>query len=122
MAVGVSNGGGAEDVSVQAAERAIQSGTSIYPTLDSGFWNYLTQPLSPPQNNWQMYYRQAGMFVQYLHDSDPIAFTHLLEALKNTKDLQQAWSIAYKKNLDEMWLQFVKEIQGRATKYNTQKS
>ena len=62
------------------------------------------------------------MFVQYLHDSDPIAFTHLLEALKNTKDLQQAWSIAYKKNLDEMWLQFVKEIQGRATKYNTQKS
>jgi hypothetical protein len=122
MAVGVSNGGGAEDVSVQAAERAIRSGTTIHPTLNSGFWNYLTQPLSPPQNNWQMYYRQAGMFVQYLHDSDPIAFTHLLEALKNTKDLQQAWSIAYKNNLDEMWLQFVKEIQGKATEQNTQKS
>lgn len=52
------------------------------------------------------------MFVQYLHDSDPIAFAHLLEALRNTKDLKQAWSIAYKKNLDELWLQFITEIRG----------
>ena len=115
MGVWVSNGGGAETVSVQAAERAIRSGITIHPTLNSGFWNYLTQPPSPPENNWHMYYRQAGMFVQYLHDSDPIAFAHLLDALRKTKDLQQAWSIAYKKNLDEMWLQFVKEIQSRNT-------
>lgn len=115
MGVWVSNGGGAEDVSVQAAEQAIRSGITIYPTLNSGFWNYLTQPPSPPENNWHMYYRQATMFVQYLHDSDPIAFAHLLEALRLTKDMQPAWSIAYKKSVDEMWLQFIKEIQSRNT-------
>ena len=115
MGVWVSNGGGAENVSVQAAEQAIRSGTTIHPTLNSGFWNYLTQTPSPPENNWHMYYRQAGMFVQYLHDSDPIAFAHLLEALRLTKDMQSAWSIAYKKSVDEMWLQFIKEIQSRNT-------
>lgn len=122
MGVWVSNGGGAENVSVQAAGRAIRSGTTIHPTLNSGFWNYLTHPPSPRENNWYMYYRQAGMFIQYLHDSDPIAFAHLLDALRNTKDLQQAWSIAYKKNLNEMWLQFVKEIQGKSTEQNSHKS
>ncbi len=120
MGVWVSNGGGAENVSVQAAERAIRSGATIHPTLHSGFWSYLTQSPSPPENNWHMYYRQAGMFIQYLHDNDPVAFTHLLDALRNTKDLQQSWSIAYKKNLDEMWLQFVKEIQGKSTDQNRQ--
>jgi hypothetical protein len=115
MGVWVSNGGGAENVSIQTAEQAIRSGTTIHPTLSSGFWNYLTQPPLPPENNWHMYYRQAGMFVQYLHDNDPMAFAHLLEALRNAKDLQQAWSIAYKRNVGEMWLQFVKEIQIRNT-------
>lgn len=113
MGVWLSNGGGAENVSVQAAEQAIRNGTTIHPSLNSGFWNYLTQPPSPPENNWHMYYRQSGMFVQYLHDSDPIAFAHLLEALRLTKDMQPAWSIAYKKSVDEMWLQFIKEIQSR---------
>lgn len=115
MAVWVSNGGGAEQVSVQAAEQAIRNGTTIHPTLNTGFWNYLTQPPSPPENNWHMYYRQSGMFVQYLHDSDPIAFSNLLEALRLTKDMQPAWSIAYKKSVDEMWLRFIKEIQSRNT-------
>lgn len=121
LAVWVSNGGGAENVSVQAAEQAIRTGTTIHPTLNSGLWNYLTQTQSPPENNWHMYYRQAGMFVQYLHDSDPIAFTHLLEALRTTKDLQQAWPIAYKQNLDELWSQFVKEIQDKSTEQNRRK-
>lgn len=112
MGVWASNGGGAENVSVEAAQQAIRSGITIQPTLNSGLWNYLTQPASPPENNWHMYYRQAGMFVQYLHDSDPVAFAHLLEALRNTKDLKQAWSIAYKKNLDDLWLQFITEIRG----------
>lgn len=121
LAVWVSNGGGAESVSVQAAEQAIRTGTTIHPTLNSGLWSYLAHPPSPPENNWAMYYRQAGMFVQYLHTKDTIAFTHLLEALRNTKDLKQAWPIAYKQNLDELWSQFVKEIQGKSTEQNVQK-
>jgi hypothetical protein len=112
MGVWASNGGGAENVSVEAAQQAIRSGITIQPTLNSGLWNYLTQPPSPPENNWYMYYRQAGMFVHYLHDSDPTAFAHLLEALRNTKDLKKAWSIAYTVSLDERWAQFIKEIQG----------
>lgn len=112
MGVWVSNGGGAETVSVQAAEQAIRNGISIHPTLNTGFWNYLTQAPSPPDNNWHMYYRQSGMFVQYLHDCDTIAFAHLLEALRLSKDMQAAWSIAYKKSVEEMWLQFINEVKG----------
>ena len=62
----VSNGGGAENVSVQAAEQAIRNGTTIHPTLDAGIWNYITQPPSAPGNDWHMYYRQAGMTVGLL--------------------------------------------------------
>jgi hypothetical protein len=118
MGVWVSSGGGAETVSVQAAEQTIRSGNTIYPTLKSGLWNYLTQSISPPQNNWHLYYRQAGMFVQYLRDEDPNAFTNLLDALRKTKGLQQAWSITYKINIDEMWSQFVKRIQDKSAKQN----
>ena len=116
MGVWVSDGGGAETVSVQAAEQAIRSGTTIHPTLNTGFWNYLTKSPSPPENSWNMYYRQAGMFIQHLHDSDPIAFSHLLEALRNTKDLQQAWPVVYKESLDVVWLHFVGGVRGKSTK------
>lgn len=113
MGVWVSGGGGAENVSVEAAEQAIRAGTTIHPTLDSGLWNYLTRSPSAPENNWHLYYRQAGMFVQYLHDRDPLAFAHLLDALRTSKDLQQAWPLAYTVSLDEAWLQFVRGIQDR---------
>lgn len=122
MAVWVSNGGGAENITTQAAEQAIRSGAAIRLTLNTGLWNYLTHPPSPPENNWHMYYRQAGMFVEYLHDSDRSAFANLLEALRNTKDLQQAWSIAYKRSVDEIWLQFVKGIQAKSTEQNGRKN
>lgn len=113
MGVWASKGGGAERVSVETAEQAIRNGTTIQPTLNSGFWNYLTQPPFVPGNDWHMFYRQSGMFVQYLHDHDPMAFGHLLEALRSTKDLQQAWPMAYNKSVDELWLQFTQEIQGK---------
>lgn len=122
LAVWVSNGGGAESVSVQAAEQAIRTGTTIRPTLNSGLWNYLVHPPLPPENNWAMYYRQAGMFVHYLHAKDTNAFIHLLEALKNTKDLEKAWPIAYKQSPDELWSEFVKEIKDKNTEQDLQKN
>jgi len=123
MGVWASNGGGAEKASVQAAEQALRNGTSIRPTLNSGFWNYLTQSPSVPGNDWHMFYRQSGMFVQYLHDHDPVAFAHLLEALRSTKDLQQAWPIAYQKSVDELWSQFIKEIRSHGpSSHNSQEA
>lgn len=121
LAVWASNGGGAEDVSVQAAEQAIRNGRTINPTLNSGFWNYLTEPPLPPENNWHMYYRQSGIFVQYLHDADPAGFNRLLDALRSTKVFQTAWSAAYGKNLDELWTQFIKGIQGKSTEQDGQR-
>ena len=110
MAVWTSNGGGAERVSVQAAEKAIQAGTTIHPTLNTGIWNYITQAPSVPGNDWHMFYRQSGMFIQYLHDHDPTAFANLLDALRQTKDLRPAWTIAYKRNVDKLWGEFIKKI------------
>ena len=122
VAVWVSDGGGAENVSVQAAEKAIKAGKAVHPTLDSGFWNYLTQSPSLPDNNWHMFYRQSGMFVQYLHDDDPIAFARLFEALKTTKNLKQAWSIAHKESPEDIWLEFLRKIQGKSSEESDQKS
>ena len=122
VAVWVSDGGGAENVSVQAAEKAIKAGKAVHPTLDSGFWNYLTQSPSLPDNNWHMFYRQSGMFVQYLHDDDPIAFARLFEALKTTKNLKQAWSIAHKRSPEDIWLEFLRKIQGKGSEESDQKS
>jgi hypothetical protein len=116
MGVWASHGGGAERVSVQDAEQAILNGTTIHPTLNAGIWNYITQSPSAPGNDWHMFYRQSGMFIQYLHDHDPAAFASLLDALRRTKDLRSAWTIAYKKSVDELWGKFIKEIQSVNTK------
>jgi len=111
MAVWASNGAGAERVSIQAAAKAILAGATIRPTLNTGIWDYLTQTTSAPGNDWHMFYRQSGMFIQYLHDHDPAAFANLLDALRQTKDLRPAWTIAYKRSVDELWGEFINKIQ-----------
>jgi len=113
LAVWASNGSGAERVNVREAEIAILNGTTIHPTLNSGIWNYITETPSVPGNDWHMFYRQSGIFVHYLHDRDPAEFAQLLDALRRTKDLQPAWTIAYKESVDDVWAHFVRELKNR---------
>lgn len=110
MSVWASQGGGAERVTVRAAKEAIRKGETIRPTLDAGIWNYIFRSPHVPGNDWHMFYRQSGMFIQYLHDSDSVGFVKLLDALRLHKNLRQAWPLAYRESLDDVWWQFVQEI------------
>lgn len=106
MGVWVSDGGGAEKASPAMAEQAIRAGSMIEPTLDTGLWAFLTQAPTAPDNNWYLFYRQSGMFVQYLHDNDPGAFRALLAALRRTGDLRTAWPQAYADSPQTLWDRF----------------
>lgn len=116
MGVWVSDGGGAEKASVEAAEQAILSGSMIETPLDSGLWAFLTQTPAAPDNNWYQYYRQSGMFVQYLHDTDPEAFSALLAALRQHHSLRAAWSATYADSPETLWARLVDDIRHRQSR------
>jgi hypothetical protein len=112
LAVWVSGGGGAETLSENKAEAAISAGLRLHPTLDSGLWAYLSTP-SEQGLGGVMFYRQSGMFIQYLHDKDPDAFGRLLEALRRDRDLKQAWRDTYPDDVNVSWDRYVNSILNR---------
>lgn len=109
LAVWASGGGGAEKVSVEEACRAIAAGASLRPVPDGGYWAYRTQRAADFGIGWPMFYRQAGMFVEYLHDSDPEGFARLLSELRQSGNLKEAWRRTYAEDVAAAWGRFVLE-------------
>ena len=74
----VSDGGGAEFVSEEEARAAIERGECIAiddtGSLSTLEVRYARAPPGTPSHLTVMAYRQAGMFVTYLHDSDAAGF------------------------------------------------
>lgn len=105
LAVYVSNGGGAENVSVEAARDAISQGKHFVPEA--------TQSWVGPKHaasyglDAHMYYRQAALFVEHLHDSEPAAFERLIRSLAGGAQFDSSVRSAYAKPLDELWVGFL---------------
>ena len=112
LAVMVSQGGGAANVSEAVAREALRKGHAITVRDATGLFGF---PFDPPQDRnlfplnpigQHMIYRQAGMFVAYLRARDPPAFRKLLDALLEGTQFRAAFESSYGTSLSEVWRGF----------------
>jgi hypothetical protein len=113
LAVMVSGGGGAELVSEEEARTAIQRG-EVIAIDDAGSLQSLGDirfdraPLktAPSWYPVVMAYRQAGMFVSYLRESDAPAFEHMMNAILDGRPFAEAVAVSYRQDVHGLWKEF----------------
>jgi hypothetical protein len=114
LAVMLSGGGGAELVSEEEARTAIQRGEKIV-INDAGSPLKATDvPLEKePENRPPWYpgvlaYREAGMFVNYLRESDKPAFDRMMNAILDDRPFTEAVTVGYHDDVRSLWEKFIK--------------
>lgn len=114
LAVMVSGGGGAELVSEAEARAAIQRGERLV-IDDAGSLTKLTDVrlAKEPENRPPWYpvvlaYREAGMFVNYLRESDRPAFGRMMKAILDDHPFREALAVGYDDNVQSLWQKFIK--------------
>ena len=105
LAVLISDGGGAENVSSEAALEAIRQGKYFVPE-SSQSWLF-PKSASSYGLDAHMYYRQAALFVGFMRDENPPAFESLIKAIAVRTKFAAAVQTAYGKSLDELWNAFL---------------
>lgn len=113
LAVMVSDGGGAELVSDEEARQAIHRGEQIE-INDAGSLFNLTEirfARAPAQQDPAWYptvlaYREAGMFVSYLRESDRAAFDRMMKDVLDGRIFAEAMRDAYHSDAKELWGKF----------------
>jgi hypothetical protein len=113
LAVMASEGGGAEFVSEEESRAAIERGeriaiddTESLSTLLAGI-RYERAPLAAtPSHQIVMAYRQAGMFVSYLHDSDAAGFARMINAILDGRPFVEAMDAGYHQDVHALWQKF----------------
>jgi hypothetical protein len=113
LAVMVSEGGGAEFVSEAEARDALRRGDRI--AMESkGSWRNLTainfeNPSATPNGLRAMLgYRQAGLFVTFLHDRDAAGFARMMAVVLDGRPLTEAVSAGYGGDLRTLWADFLR--------------
>src|SRR5262245_3807809 len=112
LAVMVSEGGGAELVSEQEARTAIQRGEQIV-IEDSGSLQDLVgirlEKAPAKTESWYpvvLAYRQAGMFVTFLRESDAPAFDRMMSAILDGRAFREAVTLGYHDDVRSLWQKF----------------
>jgi hypothetical protein len=113
LAVMVSGGGGAEFVSETEARDAIRRGDRI--AIDSeGSWRNLTginfenPSATADGSRVMMAYRQAGLFVTFLHDRDAAGFARMMAAVLDGRQFGAAVMAGYGRDLSSLWADFLR--------------
>jgi hypothetical protein len=114
LAVMVSEGGGAELVSAKEARAAIQRGEQIA-INDAGSLQNLVEirfdrapaKATPSWYPVALAYRQAGMFVGYLRESDTPAFDRMMNAILDGRAFAEAVDIGYHDDINSLWQRFI---------------
>lgn len=116
LAVMISGGGGAEGVSELQARDAIRRGDHIVIESSSSLLNlgavkFVQRPEIPDTSfRIQLAYRQAGMFVTFLHDTNPVGFARMMDAILDSRPFAEAVTIGYETDLQKLWLRFVRQL------------
>lgn len=120
LAVMVSAGGGAEAVTKEEAWAAIHRGEKIV-IDEAGSFQNLTEirleiaPLNRP--SWYpvvLAYRQAGLFVNYLRESDGPAFDRMMNAILDSRTFAEAVSVGYRDDVRSLWQKFNESSNGKS--------
>jgi len=108
LAVFVSDGGGAEKVSRAEAIAAIRAGNAFVP---SGSGSLLFQLNADDFGlTAHMFYRQAGMLVEWLYAQDAAHFEQMVRRLWSGNTLEQAMQGSYGFGVHIAWERFVNDI------------
>jgi hypothetical protein len=114
LAVMVSGGGGAEFVSEREARAAIERGEHIA-IDDAGSLRHLFEvrfegaiPSGTLSHRTLLAYRQAGMFVGYLHDVDARGFALTMNAILDGRPFAEAVADGYHEDVRTLWQKFAK--------------
>jgi hypothetical protein len=114
LAVMVSGGAGAEEVSEWQARDAIRWGNRIAMNTEGSLLDWVGVRIGVPPEipetsaRTQMAYRQSGMFVTFLHDTNPVAFATMMQAIMDGQPLAEAVKAAYHTDLEALWLRFLR--------------
>lgn len=109
LAVDVSGGGGgAENISYEAARDSILAGRSFKPN-DSGSvifpktaYSFGLEP--------HMFYRQSSMFASYLSKNNPLDFKEFVIMLLDDAEFKVAFEKAFGESIDNAWVRFIAAI------------
>ncbi len=108
-----SNGAGISATPAEAAQ-AIRAG-KFFDAGESGsiFRNRTAPSYGLPVS---IFYRESTLFVQYLKDQNPAAFTVALNATVNGEDFQESFRRAYGRPIASYWPGFVTTMEQLSTK------
>lgn len=105
LAIYVADGGGATNVSeAETIEQFIQ-GKHFAPETEGALFN-LNLPGSKGLEP-KIFYRQSGMFVQFIAHSYPLQFESFIKGLQEGKNFEKQFSDSFKSNVDEMLQVFI---------------
>jgi hypothetical protein len=115
LAVMASGGGGAEFVSEREARAAIERGETI--TIDdAGSFANLAEirferapARATASDRTVMAYRQAGMFVSFLHDTDTPGFARMMNAVLDGRPFVEAVEAGYRQDVQSLWQKFARQ-------------
>lgn len=107
LAVRVS-GGGAGTTYEPNVRYAIRHGRHFEPIAVQPWWRPFQKP--PQAMSWPVYYSQTGMFVDFMHDTDPAAFGKMLAALGRREAFADAVSASYDRPLAALWQEFLASL------------
>jgi hypothetical protein len=119
LAVMASEGGGAELVSEEEARAAIQRGEQIVINDAGSLQNLVDIPFErAPAKKAPWYpvvlaYRQAGMFVNYLRESDGPAFDRMMNAILEDRAFAEAVAVGYHADVQSLWHKFTQTMAER---------
>jgi hypothetical protein len=112
LAVMASGGGGAEFVDEQEARAAIERGETIA-IEDAGSFKTLAEirferapARATASHRTVMAYRQAGMFVSFLHDTDTPGFARMMNAILDGRPFVEALDTGYHQDVQSLWQKF----------------
>jgi hypothetical protein len=118
LAVMISGGGGAELVDELEARLAIERGEHIV-IDDAGSFANLSEirferasARATASDRTVMAYRQAGMFVSWLHDSDTPGFARMMNAILDGRPFVEAVDTGYRQDVQSLWQQFAETRAG----------
>jgi hypothetical protein len=108
VAVYVSSGGGAENVSEDEARQAIASGQHLEPKTSGS----LLFPVDATDYGLthHMFYRQSSLFIGYLKQLDEDQFKAFLLAIEDKQTFEGAFETAYGKSIETAWREFVTDV------------
>jgi hypothetical protein len=112
LGVMVSGGGGAEGVTELQAREAIRRGDHIAVESAGSLLNLtgikFEHPVESSNASFRtlLAYRQGGLFVAFLHDTDPAGFARMMNAILDGKPFAEAVMTGYQTDLQTLWLRF----------------